>query len=53
MCYFFIFQKKLPKVSNHPISENSPNMVTLFGSFTYLRNNKNGECVDTMARDLA
>jgi hypothetical protein len=23
-----IFQKKLPKVNNHPVSENSPNLVT-------------------------
>jgi hypothetical protein len=27
-CYFFHFQK-LPEVNNHPIGENSPNLVTL------------------------
>jgi hypothetical protein len=31
---FYNFQKKLPKVSNHPIVENSPYLVTMVGSKT-------------------
>jgi hypothetical protein len=30
-CYFLKFRKKLPKGNNHPIGENSSNLVTLGG----------------------
>jgi hypothetical protein len=32
VCYFCGFQEKPPKVNNHPMGENSANLVTLDGA---------------------
>jgi hypothetical protein len=32
---FLKFSKKLPKIKNHPMGENSPSLVTLGGSSKY------------------
>jgi hypothetical protein len=37
ICASSVIFEKLPNANNHPIGENSPNLVTLFGTYVMIR----------------